>query len=136
MASVGIIGLGYVGLPLAVAFAQEGCEVVAVDVDARKVEAVGAGDSYVEDVSAEDLAQFVDNLGDMNLLDLAADTRVDAGKGLAIVPAADGGSTTYRVVLGAFSSHERAAGAAKMLLDSKTLSDVNIVPLPPRSARQ
>src|SRR6059058_5961375 len=55
MASVGIIGLGYVGLPLAVAFAQEGCEVVAVDVDARKVEAVGAGDSYIEDVSSEDL---------------------------------------------------------------------------------
>src|SRR5436190_22961880 len=55
MASVGIIGLGYVGLPLAVAFAEEGCEVVAVDVDARKVEAVGAGDSYIEDVSSEDL---------------------------------------------------------------------------------
>jgi len=55
MASVGIIGLGYVGLPLALAFAQEGCDVVAVDVDARKVEAVGAGDSYIEDVSSEDL---------------------------------------------------------------------------------
>jgi UDP-N-acetyl-D-glucosamine dehydrogenase len=55
MASVGIIGLGYVGLPLAVAFAEEGCEVVAVDVDSRKVEAVGAGDSYIEDVSSEDL---------------------------------------------------------------------------------
>src|SRR2546423_727515 len=55
MASVGIIGLGYAGLPLAVACAQEGCEVVAVDVDARKAEAIGAGDSYIEDVSSEDL---------------------------------------------------------------------------------
>src|SRR3989440_5356153 len=55
MATVGIIGLGYVGLPLAVAFAEEGCEVVAVDVDPRKVEAVAAGDSYVEDVSSEEL---------------------------------------------------------------------------------
>ena len=42
---VGIIGLGYVGLPLAVAFAQEGCDVIAVDVDPRKVEAIEAGGS-------------------------------------------------------------------------------------------
>src|SRR2546421_11790902 len=55
MATVGIIGLGYVGLPLAVAFAEEGCEVVAVDADPRKVEAVAAGDSYVEDVASDDL---------------------------------------------------------------------------------
>jgi UDP-N-acetyl-D-glucosamine dehydrogenase len=56
MATVGVIGLGYVGLPLAVAFAQEGCEVIAVDVDARKVAAIAAGESYVEDVSADALA--------------------------------------------------------------------------------
>jgi UDP-N-acetyl-D-glucosamine dehydrogenase len=55
MTTVGVIGLGYVGLPLAVAFAREGCEVVAVDVDARKVAAIGAGESYVEDVSDEAL---------------------------------------------------------------------------------
>ncbi len=55
MATVGIIGLGYVGLPLAVAFAQEGCEVIAVDVDQRKVAAIEAGDSYIEDVSSEQL---------------------------------------------------------------------------------
>jgi UDP-N-acetyl-D-glucosamine dehydrogenase len=58
MANVGIIGLGYVGLPLAVAFAQEGCNVVAVDVDARKVEAIAAGDSYIEDVSSETLREL------------------------------------------------------------------------------
>ena len=43
MSTVGIIGLGYVGLPLAVSFAQEGCDVIAVDVDARKIEAIGPG---------------------------------------------------------------------------------------------
>ncbi len=53
---VGIMGMGYVGLPLAVAFAEEGVDVVAVDVDARKVEQLGAGDSYIEDVPAERLA--------------------------------------------------------------------------------
>ena len=55
MTTVGVIGLGYVGLPLAVAFAQEGCDVIAVDVDARKVEAIAAGDSYIGDVSDEAL---------------------------------------------------------------------------------
>jgi UDP-N-acetyl-D-glucosamine dehydrogenase len=55
MTTVGVIGLGYVGLPLAVAFAQEGCEVIAVDVDSRKVEAIVAGNSYIEDVSDESL---------------------------------------------------------------------------------
>jgi UDP-N-acetyl-D-glucosamine dehydrogenase len=53
--SVGVIGLGYVGLPLAVAFAQAGEQVVAVDVDPRKVAAIQAGESYVEDIPSEAL---------------------------------------------------------------------------------
>jgi UDP-N-acetyl-D-glucosamine dehydrogenase len=53
--TVGIMGLGYVGLPLAVAFAEEGHDVVALDVDARKIEAIGAGDSYIEDIASERL---------------------------------------------------------------------------------
>ncbi|MEA2264819.1 MAG: UDP-N-acetyl-D-glucosamine dehydrogenase [Solirubrobacteraceae bacterium] len=54
---VGIIGLGYVGLPLAVAFARAGAEVIAVDVDPRKIEAIGAGRSYIEDVDSAELAE-------------------------------------------------------------------------------
>jgi UDP-N-acetyl-D-glucosamine dehydrogenase len=53
---VGVIGLGYVGLPLAVAFAEAGERVVAVDVDADKVAAIAAGKSYIEDVPSERLA--------------------------------------------------------------------------------
>src|SRR5579884_2067266 len=53
--AVGVIGLGYVGLPLAVAFAEAGQDVVAVDVDPRKVAALKAGESYVEDISDERL---------------------------------------------------------------------------------
>ncbi|MGH2833813.1 MAG: nucleotide sugar dehydrogenase [Solirubrobacteraceae bacterium] len=57
MESVGVVGLGYVGLPLAVAFARAGCEVVAVDVDASRPQAIAAGKSYIEDVSDEQLTQ-------------------------------------------------------------------------------
>src|SRR5438270_589903 len=62
MATVGIIGLGYVGLPLAVAFAQEGCDVIGVDVDSRKVEAIAAGESYIEDVPSEVLAKYSERI--------------------------------------------------------------------------
>jgi UDP-N-acetyl-D-glucosamine dehydrogenase len=62
MRTVAVIGLGYVGLPLAVAFAREGCEVVGVDVDARKIEAIEAAESYVEDVSAADLEEVAPRL--------------------------------------------------------------------------
>jgi len=53
---VGIIGLGYVGLPLAVAFAEAGHEVIGLDTDPRKVEALNRGESYIEDVPADVLA--------------------------------------------------------------------------------
>jgi len=57
--TVGIIGLGYVGLPLAVAFAESGATVLGVDLDARRVASVTAGRSYVEDVPGEQLARLV-----------------------------------------------------------------------------
>jgi UDP-N-acetyl-D-glucosamine dehydrogenase len=53
--SVGIIGLGYVGLPLAVAFAEAGESVVAVDVDPRKIAGIKDGESYIEDIPSERL---------------------------------------------------------------------------------
>jgi UDP-N-acetyl-D-glucosamine dehydrogenase len=53
--TVGVIGLGYVGLPLAVAFAEAGEHVVAVDLDEKKIAAIEAGQSYIEDISSERL---------------------------------------------------------------------------------
>ena len=58
-AIVAVIGLGYVGLPLAVAFAKAGFPVVGIDVDEEKVEAVNRGESYIRDVSSEDIARLV-----------------------------------------------------------------------------
>jgi UDP-N-acetyl-D-glucosamine dehydrogenase len=62
MMTVGVIGMGYVGLPLVVAFAEAGCEVVAVDLDARKVEAIRAGESYIEDVPSATLARLSERI--------------------------------------------------------------------------
>ncbi len=55
-ARIGIIGIGYVGLPLAVSFAERGIEVVCVDSDPAKLEALAAGRSYVEDIPDGTLA--------------------------------------------------------------------------------
>jgi UDP-N-acetyl-D-glucosamine dehydrogenase len=55
-ARIGIIGLGYVGLPLAVEFAKAGFEVTGFDVDVDKVAAINTGHSYIGDVSSEDVA--------------------------------------------------------------------------------
>ena len=47
---IGVVGLGYVGLPLAVAFAEAEHEVVGVDADPARVDSLNAGRSHIEDV--------------------------------------------------------------------------------------
>jgi UDP-N-acetyl-D-glucosamine dehydrogenase len=59
---VGVIGLGYVGLPLAVAFAEQAVDVVGVEVDAHKLDALADGRSYVEGVERSLLATLADRL--------------------------------------------------------------------------
>ena len=58
-ARVGVVGLGYVGLPLAVEFASAGLKTVGIDVDARKVKGVAAGRSHIEDVTSDRLRPLV-----------------------------------------------------------------------------
>ncbi|HUP03844.1 MAG TPA: nucleotide sugar dehydrogenase [Bryobacteraceae bacterium] len=60
-ARVGVVGLGYVGLPLAVEFAKAGFSVTGIDVNAEKVKHVNAGDSYVGDIPTSTLAPLVES---------------------------------------------------------------------------
>ena len=55
----GVVGLGYVGLPLAVEFARSGLSAVGIDLDARKVHEVNAGRSYIPDVTTRDVEALV-----------------------------------------------------------------------------
>ena len=59
-ARVGVLGLGYVGLPLVVEFAKAGVTAIGFDVDASKVDALARGDSYIGDVPAADVKAAVD----------------------------------------------------------------------------
>lgn len=84
-AKVGIIGLGYVGLPLAVEFAHAGFDVTGFDVDERKNTAIAAGESYIPDVPAAAIAAVVkagrfratsdmSKLADMDVIDICVPT--------------------------------------------------------------
>jgi UDP-N-acetyl-D-glucosamine dehydrogenase len=58
---IAVIGLGYVGLPLAMVFAEAGVEVVGVEASAPRCEQVNSGDSYIQDVASADLKRIVDS---------------------------------------------------------------------------
>jgi len=84
-ARIGVIGLGYVGLPLAVEFARAGFTVTGFDVDARKTSQINCGKSYIPDVADADLAACVkartltatadmSQLGDMDAIDICVPT--------------------------------------------------------------
>ena len=84
-ARIGVIGLGYVGLPLAVEFAKKGFDVTGFDVDASKVTEINAGRSYILDVKTQDVKESVDagrlratadmsQLKDMDAIDICVPT--------------------------------------------------------------
>src|ERR1700751_3786836 len=75
--AVGVIGLGYVGLPLTVGFAEAGQPVIAVDIDDAKVAPIRSGESYVEDIASDRLRAVLDHI-DADT-DLGVLRRADAG---------------------------------------------------------
>ncbi len=58
-AKIGILGLGYVGLPLATAFGEAGFQIIGIDPDPRKVNALNKGESYIQDVSDKQIGKLL-----------------------------------------------------------------------------
>ncbi len=77
-ARVGVVGLGYVGLPLVEAFGHAGYSVVGIDVDERKVQALKKGQSYIEDVPAARIKELIDQGRLEVTTDFSAVTTLDA----------------------------------------------------------
>jgi UDP-N-acetyl-D-glucosamine dehydrogenase len=75
---IAVIGLGYVGLPLAITFARAGRRVTGIDVDARKVTQLNDGSSYILDVSSADVAGAVAAKSFLATTEYAALKDVDA----------------------------------------------------------
>ena len=57
----GVIGLGYVGLPLALAFAKRGIKIIGFDIDEKKIACLNAGESHIDDVPSSEVADAVEN---------------------------------------------------------------------------
>lgn len=85
-AVVAVIGLGYVGLPLAIAFAETGFRVIGIDLNQQRVDALNRGESYVEDIPAEILARYITQ--DNPLLNATTDydALLDADAAIVCVP--------------------------------------------------
>ncbi len=90
-ARVGVVGLGYVGLPLSVEYAKAGFEVVGIDNDPRKIEKLAAGENYIDDVVDADLKSVVasgkfraevnyDNVSEMDVIFVCVPTPFTANK--------------------------------------------------------
>ncbi len=60
-ARIAILGMGYVGLPLAVVFAEAGFSVTGIDPDERKIDSLNRGESYIPDIPTQRLAPLVKN---------------------------------------------------------------------------
>ena len=58
---IGIIGLGYVGLPLSIVFANAGIEVLGFDVDSNKVDRLNKGESYIKHIASSSILELIDN---------------------------------------------------------------------------
>ena len=106
---VGVVGLGYVGLPLALAFTQAGSRVVGLDSDSRRVEAIRAGRSFVEDVPDEDLEAAVarglltattnyDELPGADAIVICVPTPLDDNRQPDLRPLIDAGTALSRVL--------------------------------------
>ena len=77
-ARIGVIGLGYVGLPLAFEMAKAGFQVTGIDIDRKKVDSLHAGISYIPDLPSEAIFPFVTNERIRATQSLAAVEKLDA----------------------------------------------------------
>ena len=77
-AKIGILGMGYVGMPLAVVFAEKGFNVMGIDPDPRKVDIFNKGISYIQDISTETMLRLK-TAGNLNMTaDFATLAQMDA----------------------------------------------------------
>ena len=90
-ARIGVVGLGYVGLPLAVEYAGHGFKTLGIDLNRERVLRLNAGQNYIQDVAGEDLARVVEagtfvaeddfsSSGEVDIFYICVPTPVNANK--------------------------------------------------------
>ncbi|HET6446273.1 MAG TPA: nucleotide sugar dehydrogenase [candidate division Zixibacteria bacterium] len=119
-AAIGVVGLGYVGLPLAIAFAEAGYRLVGIDVDESKVDALNRRESYIEDVPSEQLAAVVDSGLFYASSDYSELAGVDAISICVPTPLRKTGDPDISFIIMASDEIARVGGSGKLIILEST----------------
>ncbi len=119
-ATVGVVGLGYVGLPLALAFAKAGFRLIGIDVDQSKVTELNNGRSYIEDVSSDELASAVDEGLFYASCDYSELAHVDAISICVPTPLRKTGDPDISYIIQASDEIARIGGSGKLIILEST----------------
>jgi UDP-N-acetyl-D-glucosamine dehydrogenase len=119
-AKIGVVGLGYVGLPLAVAFAEAGFHVFGVDLNQDKVDSLNRGESYIEDVSTNQLAPIVASGHLVASVDYASLANVDAISICVPTPLRKTGDPDISYIIDAAENIAEYGGTGKLIVLEST----------------
>lgn len=119
-AQIGVVGLGYVGLPLAVAFAEAGYQVIGIDLDAGKVELLHQGVSYVEDVPDKQVAPLINDGRLAASIDYADLAKVDTISICVPTPLSKTGDPDISYIVNAADNIARYGGSGKLIILEST----------------
>ncbi len=119
-ARIGIVGLGYVGLPLAVAFAEAGYRVVGVDSNPAKVALLNQGKSYVEDVPDDQIAPLIQDNLLVATTDYADLERVDSISICVPTPLSKTGDPDISYIVDATDNIAKYGGSGKLIILEST----------------
>ncbi len=119
-AKIGVVGLGYVGLPLAVAFAQAGFRVVGIDLNQEKVCSLNKGESYIEDVPTSQLGPIVSSGHLVASVDYARLENVDAISICVPTPLRKTGDPDISYIIDAAENIAEYGGTGKLIVLEST----------------
>lgn len=119
-AKIGVVGLGYVGLPLAVAFAEAGFRVVGIDLNQEKVSSLNKGESYIEDVSISQLGPIVSSGHLVASVDYSRLENVDAISICVPTPLRKTGDPDISYIIDAAENIAEYGGTGKLIVLEST----------------
>lgn len=119
-AVIGVVGLGYVGLPLALAFAETGFRVVGIDVDDKKVSSLNRGKSYIQDVTDDQLQPLVSSGRFTASSDYVAISNADAISICVPTPLRKTGDPDISFIIDAADNIAQLGGDGKLIVLEST----------------
>ena len=119
-AIVGVVGLGYVGLPLAVAFAEAGFRVIGVDSDSEKVRLLSRGRSYIEDVPDQKISPLLESSHFQPTTDYQMLSGVDAISICVPTPLSKTGDPDISYIVDAIDNIAANGGSGKLIVLEST----------------